>query len=186
MVYVLPILNLSAAAFLSKINSYNSSTRIYRILQRLFMATVYIGCIISFSAACFGTFVSRLNYPGGVAIKKVNELGATSVHIDAYNAGNGVSLFYHVEGVEYSKEEGLDEEDELAFEYLVREWSEYWDGKSWVMESVVDGYDGVRIKKVDEIVAGIMAIISGDFNILFLLPVEVKIAPKSMILKLYE
>jgi alpha-1,6-mannosyltransferase len=183
-VYVIPILNLSAAAFISKINSYTGSNSIKRVLQRLFMLSVYIGCIVSFSAACFGTYVSRLNYPGGEAIERVNILGAGSVHIDAYNAGNGVNLFYHTgDGVTYSKDEGVDEEDELKFDFLIREWREDWDRERWEMERVVEGYDGVRIKKVEEILRDYKAVVNGDFDPLFLMPVEVKLAPKSMILK---
>jgi len=144
------------------------------------MASVYISCIISFSAACFGTYISRLNYPGGLALSHVNSLNPASVHIDAFNAGSGVSLFHHVDGTRYSKEEGLDVDSELMFEYLVREWSEEWDRGMWDLEVVVDGYDGVRIKKVGEV---LKCFISGDFGILSLLPVEVKTAPKSMILR---
>jgi hypothetical protein len=183
-VYVIPVLNISAAALITRVNSYDGTSRILSIFKRLFMTSVYLGCIASFSAACFGTYVSRLNYPGGEAIELVNSLGAKSVHIDAYNAGNGVSLFYHTnEDMVYSKDEVLEKEDELAFEYLVREWSEDWDRRMWEMQSVVDGYDGVRVKRVDEIKLGLDAVVNGDFDLMLLMPVEVKTKPKSMILK---
>jgi hypothetical protein len=181
-VYIIPVLNMSASAFISRVNSLTPATRSYKLLQRLFIVGVYVGFIVSFMAAGFGVYVSRLNYPGGEAIQAFNRLGGKSVHIDSYNAGNGVCLFYYANGTLYSKDEGINRAGELEFEYLIREWMEDV-REDWSVEKVVEGYDGLRIKSVNEIIRGYKWFIAGKRDVGLILPVEVKTTPKSMILK---
>lgn len=155
---VLPLWNLSAAAAIVKLREKRRSSR-KKVFWHLVWLVLSAALIAGMGTVIIAAAASRINYPGGMALKRLHELGRqelaetnslsknVSVHIDVYPAMTGVSRFGEAGSPWiYSKTEGLDDNDLVAanFEYLLSDKSTV---VGYTLVSVVDGYAGLGINK---------------------------------------
>lgn len=149
----LPLLNLSAAAALSKLYT----ARIASYLRKLFFVGAVAAVLAGTATAALGTVASVHNYPGGHAIAALHNIGAKdaaraaslgrnlSVHISVLPAMTGVSRFGEAGAPwTYSKEEGLSSKQlrRLGFDYLMSS-EPAMPGFSQV--GLVDGFAGLEL-----------------------------------------
>ena len=113
-IYTIPLFNATAGRALDYIQ--NIKGKVGSILRLLSVVSLIVSLAISISFL----FVSRLNYPGGVAFSRLHEIGAVRrgdevrVHICVEAAQTGVSRFGEVyDSWVYSKAE--DKETDLEF-----------------------------------------------------------------------
>lgn len=173
-IYVVPIVNLSAAALLVRLPS-----------SLLLKTIIYSALLASLLGSSVAAYISSLNYPGGFALDSFNRLAqpGQSVHIDSFNAGTGISLFWEKEELVYSKDETL--VDFGGFDYLLREWGKLQDfsDTEWQAVATIEGFERVRIKRVGVVVDGARGVLTGDKSLSSALPFEIKMTPKSVLLK---
>ncbi|KAL3900029.1 MAG: hypothetical protein SGCHY_001621 [Lobulomycetales sp.] len=159
------------------------------LARQIFRHCIHMLCLLSLLHAAVSAYISRQNYPGAEALRVVNEHAepGARVHIDAFNAGTGVSLFAQTRtDLMYSKDEAVGAG--LGMEYLLRE----------AGRDVPPGYDtmvlvhacdGVRVKSMAQILADLReAVVGGHVGwdgrvVELVLPVRLLMAPKSRVLR---
>ncbi|ESN91704.1 hypothetical protein HELRODRAFT_70039 [Helobdella robusta] len=121
-VYVIPLFNVSSAAFCHKLWLTRNNGTVRKLFSTL--SVVFIGVTVCMS--CMFLFVSHWNYPGGVALLSLQRLKASDedvrVHIDVMTAQTGVTRFLQVNPKWiYNKTEGLVEgsDEMLSFTHLL-------------------------------------------------------------------
>ncbi|XP_029637679.1 probable Dol-P-Man:Man(7)GlcNAc(2)-PP-Dol alpha-1,6-mannosyltransferase [Octopus sinensis] len=107
-IYVFPLLNLAAAAFINKIWRNRKKSVMYRV----FSAGIVLHLLANAVFTCAFLYLSHKNYPGGDAIDKLHNLedptSDVHVHIDVAAAQTGVSRFLQLNPRwKYNKTEGL-------------------------------------------------------------------------------
>lgn len=158
-------------------------------MKRISQFVVYTACAIVFATSCLGAWISSLNYPGGTALARFNQLvdsQPTTLHIDSFNAQNGVNLFGHVHShVVYSKDESHKTSADYVdagYAWLIEEYSQEWTrDPNWKVVDVVEGYAGRRVKGLREWIMDLGAL--GNGSLVGLLPIKINLEPKSLILK---
>lgn len=118
-IYVFPLLNVSAAVACHRIWKNRAKTK-----WNGFLALTIPGHIIlNFVFTTFMLYVASFNYPGGMAIARLHRLERNSiepvhVHIDVYTAQTGVSRFTQTNASWiYSKQENLTIDDPEMLQY---------------------------------------------------------------------
>ncbi|KAK8793928.1 hypothetical protein WA171_003056 [Blastocystis sp. BT1] len=118
---MVPVVNACAAVGFARIWSQNSQN-----VWRLFILFIY--AVMMMMLTIIFIVPSYNNYPGGYAMKKMNEIilkdiaegvfsYPPSVHIDVYSAQTGISRYLEVPGIIYNKTEELT--DFSSFNYLL-------------------------------------------------------------------
>ncbi|XP_017878352.1 probable Dol-P-Man:Man(7)GlcNAc(2)-PP-Dol alpha-1,6-mannosyltransferase [Ceratina calcarata] len=124
-VYVFPLLNISAAAVCHRIWENRAKNPFHGFLALIILGHLVLNAIFSMFLLC----VAGSNYPGGLAIAKLHRLEKDSmepvyVHIDVLTAQTGVSRFTQTNNSWiYSKQENLsiDSPEMLQFTHLLME-----------------------------------------------------------------
>ena len=103
----------------------------------------------------FKTHVSSLNYPGAIAIERFNSMNINStIHIDAYSAQKGISLYNYRPSVTYNKSELLIHYDDFknsGIDYFIHSFDDYKEhfGTSVDVLDVVFGLERVDKVSID-------------------------------------
>ncbi|XP_011634789.1 uncharacterized protein MG328 isoform X2 [Pogonomyrmex barbatus] len=124
-IYVFPLLNVSAAAICHRIWENRAKTTWNGFLALIILCHLVLNIIFSL----FLLYISGFNYPGGLAITKLHRLERNSikpvyVHIDVLTAQTGVSRFTQINASWiYSKQENfaIDDPEMLQFTHLLME-----------------------------------------------------------------
>lgn len=124
-IYVFPLLNISAAAVCHRIWENRAKNPFHGFLALIILGHLVLNAIFSMFLLC----VAGSNYPGGLAIAKLHRLEKDSiepvhVHIDVLTAQTGVSRFTQTNNTwVYSKQENLsiDNPEMLQFTHLLME-----------------------------------------------------------------
>ncbi|XP_011864569.1 PREDICTED: probable Dol-P-Man:Man(7)GlcNAc(2)-PP-Dol alpha-1,6-mannosyltransferase [Vollenhovia emeryi] len=124
-IYVFPLLNISAAATCHRVWENRAKTALNGFLALIVVSHLILNAMFSMFLLC----VAGTNYPGGLAITRLHRLERDSiapvhVHIDVLTAQTGVSRFTqaNVSWI-YSKEENfaIDDPEMLQFTHLLME-----------------------------------------------------------------
>ncbi|KAJ3167769.1 dolichyl-P-Man:Man(7)GlcNAc(2)-PP-dolichol alpha-1,6-mannosyltransferase [Irineochytrium annulatum] len=160
-IYLIPLLNLSAAAGLTR------SIRLAALgrsrISGLIAALVLMALAASLAASQVMLHISAANYPAGVALKALHRMawpnqapdGWPSVHIDSGAAQSGITRFQEVgrdKAWTYHKDEGLKTTEEFlkkGYTHLVTTEPELHlkggEDAPWVMLGAIRGYDSVKM-----------------------------------------
>lgn len=182
---VLPLWNLCAAAAIAQLHQRSRGrSLVWKLAYMAAVAAVVAGA----GTAILGAAASRVNYPGGVALKELHRLAAPhaqeviytgknlTVHIDVFPAMTGVSRFGEAGAPwVYSKAEGLSDAalNEAGFDYLLTDKANV---AGYEVVEAVNGFSGLKwnIRSPEAVVKGVL---EGR------LPVEVTTAPAVYVLK---
>lgn len=174
-VYVIPVFTIAASNFYSELFERYESRR---LLRKITLGFSYIFYFAAIAATLAMVLVSSFNYPGGIALDFLHrdpKVDSGLVHIDAYSAMNGVSLFVQYDfpqpsfrngngtrAFTYSKEEGLQGvEDYYKFRYtLTNDPDLFSDMSRWRCAFVVYGYSGLSMLSLRNVVADVVLRIS--------------------------
>lgn len=163
-IYVVPGLTAVAAIGASWIWTRRSKTIVYRFLSLALIASTVASFAVSFGMLA----VSRLNYPGAVALSRVHDYGSgsriASVHMDTLSCTTGITRFLEKAPPQsimgggstlwiYDKTEDshllLRPSFWDRFDYVLAEKPEKVIGR-WEILEVVDGFSGVGILRPGE------------------------------------
>lgn len=157
-IYIIPGLTAVAAAGASWIWTRRTKSLVYRFLSLGLVAST----LASFAGSMALLYISTLNYPGGEALMRLQELVPTSqqaplsVYMDNLSCQTGVTRFLERDsGTKFLYDKTEDEETLLdpafwqQFDYVLSETPERIIG-SWEVIETICGYAGVGLGKLDE------------------------------------
>ncbi|GAB1609804.1 probable Dol-P-Man:Man(7)GlcNAc(2)-PP-Dol alpha-1,6-mannosyltransferase [Argonauta hians] len=107
-IYVFPVLNIAAAAFINKMWRNRKKSN----MNRIFSIGIILHLMTNTAFSCCFLYLSCNNYPGGYAINELHKLedptSDVHVHIDVFTAQTGVSRFLQLNPQwKYNKTENL-------------------------------------------------------------------------------
>ncbi|KAL7077975.1 hypothetical protein ACQ4LE_002997 [Meloidogyne hapla] len=121
-IYVIPLLNLSAAFFCDFVWQRSSTSTFYRMISPLLAFHIFINGLLTSQFVNVGV----KNYPGADALIQLQSLNREmstkhiTLHIDNYCAETGISRFVQLyDSWEYNKTENLSPKELQRFDYLM-------------------------------------------------------------------
>ncbi|KAJ3380991.1 dolichyl-P-Man:Man(7)GlcNAc(2)-PP-dolichol alpha-1,6-mannosyltransferase [Lobulomyces angularis] len=199
--YAIPMFNFTAAVFIAKLTTLKGDDE--KFIKNLKLTTKFFIRLLSLillALSISGSFISRLNYPGGNSLDKFNNIIKTDIkngfqskvkiHIDSFNAQTGVSLFLEEEKIiQYSKNEKLKFNKNFVennFTHLLIEKDDKFDTnfKDFKLLEKVYGLESIRKKSIKTYWKDLKSLfIEKDQRMQKLLPFTVEIRAKSYILE---
>lgn len=179
--YTIPVFTAAAATSISSV--IRSCSR--SIVSRFILIGIIGTSIASFAVSLVIFQVSRLNYPGGEALRLLHKLekdrGNVYVHLDVDTAMTGASLFGQLNSNwKYSKNENhtsVDDILEARYTHLITAKSpQQTEEDKFETIYVVEGLDKVQLKSVKAYKEGVLK--RKDFS-----PIEFRMSPKLYILR---
>ncbi|KAJ3176119.1 hypothetical protein HDU87_005495 [Geranomyces variabilis] len=151
-VYAIPMFNTISGVAIAELVQKSKPRQ-----HRLVATTFAFYAVLHFALSLGMLYVSSFNYPGGLALMKINKrieqlpsAVSAHVHIDVATAISGASLFGQRQDprVTYCKAEGMKTDDEYwdaGYTHLLSAEPGMHAPERWETRDVVEGYSGVRV-----------------------------------------
>jgi alpha-1,6-mannosyltransferase len=145
-IYCIPLFGVSASIGVSKIIRSIPKVRYVLVLMMSAVLFMQLGML----------YISGLNYPGGWALRRFNEMARTSdtscsVHLDTFTSMTGASRFLEIDTCSYFKTENLDPTEYRKFDFLITHHPQ--NHTNFEIVDTVNGFTGVRFPLVDFVTA---------------------------------